>query len=162
MGHLPVRKNLHAKERLCGHLARLGLLASGDPVERFESFFGGSGLRGGWPQCAVRDRHRIWGACSWFSVGKGVSGVRLEPKRIFTLCRNIRFRNIRFPSGVLLVGRATKMSFAPVDEFHGALSSSLFLGSETSEKSGGFLLLKARNRIFFRCKIQIPNACFNV
>jgi hypothetical protein len=31
----------------------------------------GSGLRGGWPQCAVRDRHRIWGACSWFSMGKG-------------------------------------------------------------------------------------------
>ena len=29
---------------------------------------------------------------------------------------------------------ATKMSFAPVDEFHGALSYSLFLGSETWEK----------------------------
>ena len=40
---MPVRKNLHAKEGLCGHLARLGLLASGDPVERFESFFGGPG-----------------------------------------------------------------------------------------------------------------------
>jgi hypothetical protein len=42
-GHLPVRKNLHAKEGLCGHLARLRLLASGDPVERIESFFGGPG-----------------------------------------------------------------------------------------------------------------------
>jgi hypothetical protein len=40
---LPVRKNLHAKEGLCGHLARLRLLASGDPVERIESFFGGPG-----------------------------------------------------------------------------------------------------------------------
>jgi hypothetical protein len=39
-GHLPVRKNSHAKEGLCGHLARLRLLASGDPVERIESSFG--------------------------------------------------------------------------------------------------------------------------
>jgi hypothetical protein len=37
---MPVRKNLHAKEGLCGHLARLRLLASGDPVERIESFGG--------------------------------------------------------------------------------------------------------------------------
>jgi len=41
--HLPVRKNLYAKEGLCGHLARLRLLASGDPVERIGSFFGGPG-----------------------------------------------------------------------------------------------------------------------
>jgi hypothetical protein len=42
-GHLPVRKKLHAKEGLCGHLARLRLLASGGPVERIESFFAGPG-----------------------------------------------------------------------------------------------------------------------
>jgi hypothetical protein len=32
-GHLPVRKKLHAKEGFCGHLARLRLSASGDPIE---------------------------------------------------------------------------------------------------------------------------------
>jgi hypothetical protein len=39
-GHLSVRKNSLAKEGLCGHLARLRLLASEDPVERIERFFG--------------------------------------------------------------------------------------------------------------------------
>ena len=33
----------HAKEGLCGHLARLRLLASEDPVERIERFFGSPG-----------------------------------------------------------------------------------------------------------------------
>jgi hypothetical protein len=42
-GHSPVRRISHAKEGLCGHLARLRLLASGDPVERIERFFGSPG-----------------------------------------------------------------------------------------------------------------------
>ncbi len=55
-GHLPVRKKLHAREGFCGQLARLRLLASRDPIERIQSFFGG-------PVDDVAGMYLVFSAC---------------------------------------------------------------------------------------------------